>query len=286
MVTAAQRRAVVTDTRACRELSERRACRYLGLHRTPVRYQSRRAPPTALIARLHEIAAAKVRWGSPRLTWRLVRDGWHVNHKRIERLMREEQLLVPQRRRRKRVAMARVPTPVPTRADARWSMDFVRDTLVDGRPFRVWTVVDDATRECPFLLVARSLSAVRVVEALEMLRLVRGLPRVIVCDNGPEFVSQALDQWAEQRGVTLDFIRPGRPVENCFIESFNGKLRDECLNTHHFPTVAEARTVIEAWREEYNTARPHGSLGQRTPAEFAAQLREDEDAASLTTLRS
>lgn len=147
-------------------------------------------------------------------------------------------------------------------------------------------MIDDATRECPWLLVERSLPTARIVDALEMLRLVRGLPRVIVCDNGPPFVSQALDHWAEHRGVTLDFIRPGCPVENCFIEGFNGRLRDECLNTHHFRTLAEARSVMEAWREEYNTARPHSSLGRRTPAEFAAQCEDVITVGSHTTLRS
>lgn len=286
MVTAAQRRAVVADQCAVRGLSERRVCRYLGIHRSPVRYQRRRAPETALRARLRELAATKVRWGSPRLTWRLQREGWPVNHKRIERLMREERLLVRQRPRRKRVAVARIPTPTPTRPNERWSMDFVRDTLLDGRPFRVWTVVDDATRECPWLLVERSLSGTRIVEALEMLRLVRGLPRVIVCDNGPEFVSQAMDQWAEARGVHLDFITPGCPVENCFVESFNGRFRDECLSMHHFRSIPEARTVIEAWREEYNTDRPHSSLRRRTPSEFAAQFEDVITEGPLTTLRS
>ncbi len=286
MVTPAQRRAVVADTRACRELTERRACRYLGVDRALVRYAAPRDPQTALRTRLRELAASKVRWGSPRLTWRLRREGWPVNHKRIERLMREERLLVPQRRRRKRVAMARVPTPVPTQPDTRWSMDFVRDALIDGRPFRVWTVVDDATRECPMLLVERSLTGVRIAEALDWLQLIRGLPDVLVCDNGPEFVSQALDHWAERHGVTLDFIRPGHPVENCFIESFNGRLRDECLNIHHFRTLEEARTVIEAWRTEYNTERPHGSLGWQTPEGFAAQLEEETASTFITTLRS
>jgi len=284
-VTAPQRRAVVTDARTRRPLSERQACRYLGLHRAPIRYRSRREPPVALLARLRELAAQKVRWGSPRLTWRLRREGWGVNHKRIERLLRAERLLVPQRRGRKRAAVTRVPTPVPTRADERWSMDFVRDTLVDGRPFRIWTVVDDATRECPFLLVARSLPAPRVIDALETLRLARGLPRTLVCDNGPEFASQALDQWAADRGVSLDFITPGRPVENCFIESFNGRLRDECLNVHHFLTLAEARATIEGWRQEYNTGRPHGSLQGRTPSEFAAWLAEQVQDQTATTLR-
>lgn len=284
-MTAAQRRAVVADARAHHPLSERQACRYLGLPRTPIRYRPRRAPPVALVARLRELAAQKIRWGSPRLTWLLRREGWLVNHKRIERLLREERLLVPQRRGRKRAAVARVPAPVPTRADERWSMDFVRDTLVDGRPFRIWAVVDDATRECPFLLVARSLPAGRVVDALETLRLARGLPATLVCDNGPEFVSQALDQWATDRGVRLDFIRPGRPVENCFIESFNGRLRDECLNVHHFLTLDEARSTIECWRQEYNTGRPHGSLRGRTPSEFAAWLADQEQDNMTTTLR-
>ena len=286
MVTPAQRRAVVADARERRPLTERRACRYLGVHRALIRYPSQRDPQTALRARLCELASTKVRWGSPRLTWRLRREGWPVNHKRIERLMREEHLLVRQRPRRKRTAMARVPTPAPTAADTRWSMDFVRDTLLDGRPFRVWTVVDDATRECPMLLVERSLTGERVVEALEWLHLIRGLPDVIVCDNGPEFVSQALDHWATRRSVTLDFIRPGHPVENCFIESFNGRLRDECLNIHHFRTLDDARTVIEAWRTEYNTERPHGSLGWRTPEAFATELEQNTAGNFVTTLRS
>lgn len=286
MVTPQQRRAVVTETCTRRMLPVRRACRYFGIHRSLLQYQSCAPPQEALRARLGELAVAKPRWGSPRLTWRLRREGWPVNHKRIERLVREERLLVGQRPRRKRVTRTRVPTPVPTRPDQRWSMDFVRDTTGEGRPFRVWTLVDDATRECPLLVVDRSLPAARVVEALDALLLVRSCPAVIVCDNGPEFVSQALDQWASQHGVTLDFIRPGHPVENCFIESFNGKLRDECLSQHHFATLAEARDRIEQWRHEYNTDRPHGSLGDRTPAEFAARFTPEEGHSSTPILRS
>jgi putative transposase len=286
VVTPQQRRAVVTDTCHRRAVSVRRACRYFGIHRSLLQYRSGAPPQAALRARLRELAMAKPRWGSPRLTWRLRRDGWTVNHKRIERLVREERLLVGQRPRRKRAAQTRVPTPVPTRPDQRWSMDFVRDTTGEGRPFRVWTLVDDATRECPLLLVDRSLPASRVVDALDALLLLRGQPQAIVCDNGPEFVSQALDQWASCHGITLDFIRPGRPVENCFIESFNGRLRDECLNQHHFPTLAEARERIEQWRQEYNTERPHSSLGDRTPAEYAALFTPGEGHSSKTILRS
>ena len=275
-MTTAQRRAVVTDAQARRALPRTRACRFLGVHRSLVRYRPRRVPPAGLPERLRELAVAKPRWGSPRLTWRLRRDGWSVNHKRIERLLRVEGLLVGQRPRRKRAAQARVPAPVPTRPDERWSMDFLRDTLADGRPYRIWTLVDDATREAPLVLVDRSLPATRVVEALDTLLLVRGRPEAIVCDNGPEFVSLALDQWASEHGIRLDFIRPGRPVENCFIESFNGKLRDEGLNQHHFLTLAEAQQRIETWRQEYHTERPHQSLGQRTPAEYAALFTPPE----------
>jgi putative transposase len=272
VVTPAQRRAVVTEACTRRALPVARACRYLGVHRALLRYVPTRDPQDALCARVRELAVAKPRWGSPRLTWRLRREGWPVNHKRIERLIRVERLLVGQRPRRKRVAVTRVPAPVPTRPDERWSMDFVRDTLADGRPYRIWTLVDDLTREAPLLLADYSLPARRVIEALDVLLLVRGRPEAIVCDNGPEFVSLALDQWASDHGIRLDFIRPGHPVENCFIESFNGKFRDECLNMHHFASLAEAQAIIEEWRAEYHTDRPHRGLGQLTPAEYAASL--------------
>lgn len=280
MVTPSERRAVVTAMQAQHQLPLGRACRYLGVHRSLLRYQGRAVDDTPLCKRLSDLAEAKQRWGSPRLTWKLRREGWPINHKRIERLLRREHLLVGQRRRPKREAVARVPTPVPTRPDERWSMDFVRDTTAEGRPFRIWTLVDDCTRECPLLLVDRGLPACRVIEALDTLLLVRARPRAIVCDNGPEFTSLVLDQWAAAHEVHLDFIRPGHPVENCFIESFNGKLRDECLNTHHFQSLTEARTVIEAWRQEYNTERPHRGLGQRTPAEVAASFTPEEGLSS------
>jgi putative transposase len=252
---------MVLAMQAQHELALGQTCRFLGVHRALVRYTARRAPPIALVARLRTAAEQKPRWGAPRLTWLLRREGWTVNRKRIARLLRVERLLVGQRiRRRKRSAIVRVPTPIPQRPDERWSMDFVRDTLADGRPFRVWTLVDDLTRECPLLVVDRSLPARRVVEALDALLLLRGRPTTIVCDNGPEFVSLALDQWARAHQVRLDFIRPGRPVENCYIESFNDKLRDKCLNLRHFQSLTEARERLEQWRIEYNTARPHLGL--------------------------
>jgi len=285
VVTTAQRRAVVTEIRARRGLPLAQACRYVGVHRALLRYVPQRAEAPGLRGRLRDLAVTKPRWGSPRLTWRLRREGWAVNHKRIERLVRAEGLLVGQPARRKRAARTRVPAPVPCRPDERWSMDFVHDVLADGRPYRIWTLVDDATREAPLVLVDRSLPARRVIEALETLLLVRNRPQTIVCDNGPEFVSLALDQWASAHGIRLDFIRPGRPVENCLIESFNGKLRDECLNLHHFVSLAEAQTVIEAWREEYNTERPHRGLGQLPPAEFAALFTPEEGYSSSAVLR-
>lgn len=286
MVTPVQRRAVVTDAQTSRGLPLARACRYFGVHRALVRYVPRRVVPPGLTARLQELAVARPRWGSPRLTWRLRREGWVVNHKRIERLVRVEHLLVGRRARPKRVAQTRIPAPVPSRPDERWSMDFLRDTLADGRPYRIWALVDDATREAPLVLVDRSLPASRVIEALDTLVLVRGRPKAIVCDNGPEFVSLALDQWASTQGIRLAFIRPGHPVENCFIESFNGKLRDECLNQHHFLSLAEAQAGIEAWRREYHTERPHRGLGQRTPAEYAALFTPEAGLASTGILRS
>ena len=285
-MTPAQRRAVVTEVCTRRDLPVRRACRYLGIHRALIRYVAQRTELDGLRADLLAAAEAKPRWGSPRLTWRLRRDGWPVNHKRIERLLRVEGLLVGSRRRRKRVAERRGPRPVPTGPDQRWSMDFMTDVLEDGRPFRVWPLVDDATRECPVLLVDRSLPARRVIDGLEMALLLRRQPQAVVRDNGPEFTSQALDQWASDRGIALAFTRPGHPIENCFIESFNGRLRDECLNQHHFRSVAEARTIIELWRQEYNTDRPHQGLRQRTPAEYAALFTPAEDAHPPMILRS
>jgi putative transposase len=237
--------------------SERRACRWLGFHRSAVRYTPHRPDEQALRQRLRELAEEHPRWGSPRLIWRLYRlEG-----------------LAVRRRRRKRVAMPRVVMPTPTQPNERWSMDFVRDRLSDGRPFRALTLVDDCTRECPVIEVDLSLGSVRVVAVLERLAVTRGLPHTIVVDNGPEFQSRALDAWAHHRHVQLQFIHPGKPVENAFIESFNGKLRDECLNQHWFLSLADARRTIEAWRLSYNTARPHRALGTLTPSQFALQFQ-------------
>jgi putative transposase len=195
------------------------------------------------------------------------------NHKRIERIYRQEGLQVRRRKRKRvaRVASRRI-VEVPEAPNERWSMDFMHDSLMTGRQFKVLTIVDDFSKESPAPVVGRSIGGHHVADILERLGEERPLPREIVMDNGPEFTSLALDQWAHRRGIHLRFIKPGRPVENCFVESFNGRFRDECLNENWFVDMKDAKRKIEAWRVDYNTTRPHSSLGQLTPEEFLNQL--------------
>lgn len=202
----------------------------------------------------------------------LRREGWRVNRKRVRRLYRLDGLQLRMRvRRRKHIALHRGPAPVPAGPIERWSMDFVHDALADGRPFRILTVVDQWSRSSPLLEVGSRMSGRTVGEALDRVLVEGRRPRSITVDHGTEFQSRALEDWAYRRGVQLDFIRPGKPIENAFIESFNGRLRDECLNVHQFTSIADAQTKIEAWRLDYNQRRPHGSLGHLTPIEFIAQ---------------
>ena len=272
MVTAEQRRIAVTTAGATAGLSERRACRFTGFSRSSQRYRSCRPPDTELRSRLQELAARRRRWGYRQL-WRLLRrEGRRVNRKRVQRLYQEEGLQVRRRKRKRRAVVPRTPVPTPTRANERWSIDFVRDTLGDGRAFRALTIVDDCTRECPAIEVDVSLPGTRVVQVLDRLAAERGLPKAIVCDNGPEFAGQALDEWAHRRGVLLDFIEPGKPTQNPFVESFNGTLRDECLNEIWFVSLRDAQYTIEAWRLDYNRVRPHSRLRDLTPSEFAETL--------------
>jgi putative transposase len=269
VVTPTGRREVVGWLGEHHRVSERRACGLVGVGRSTCRYMSRRPRATALQARLLQWAAERPRFGYRRLYVLLRREGWAVNHKRVYRLYRAAGLAVP-RRKRKRIAVSqRLQLAVPRRPNERWSMDFMLDTLADGRTFRVLNVVDDFTRECVAIDVARSIPGPRVVRVLERLRAQRGLPAAIVLDNGSEFAGRVLDTWAYAAGVQLQFIRPGKPVENAFIESFNGKFRDECLNEHWFLNLAHAMSTIDAWRVDYNTVRPHSSLGNRTPDQFA-----------------
>ena len=273
-MTTKQRRQVVTHlVAAFPQSSERRACRLVSLSRSRWQYHSLRGDDALLRTRLRELAAAKPRWGYQQLHVLLRREGRMVNHKKVLRLYREEGLAMSRRRRKKHVAIARVPLPKPSARTERWSMDFVSDALFDGRPFRCFTLVDDFTRECPAIEVAHSLPAWRVIHVLERVGAERGLPKSIVCDNGPEFAGKALDRWAYEHGVTLQFIRPGKPIENAYCESFNGKLRDECLNANWFASLGDAQRVIEEWRCEYNEERPHKNLGRRTPAEFTKSLQ-------------
>lgn len=219
---------------------------------------------------IKRIAERHRRYGLPRIIWAVrVREGLKVNHKKIERIYVEEKLSLRLRRHKRRAAALRVPLPAPTRANQRWAMDFVFDVMFGGRRIKILTVIDVFTRECLALLVDSSIGGKRVVAALEQLAELRGYPEVITLDNGPEFTGRALDEWAHRRGVKLDFIRPGKPVENGFIESFNGRLRDECLNENQFVALPEVAVILESYRKEYNEERPHSALGGMPPTVFA-----------------
>jgi len=224
--------------------------------------------------RIRELAGSRVRYGYRRLTVLLRREGWVVNAKRVYRLYREEALQVQMGKSTKRAAHTRVPLPAAVRPNQRWSMDFVSDRLADGRWFRILTVVDQYTRECLCTYADRSQTGEKVVAQIKRLVALRGAPESITTDNGSEFAGQAMDIWARQAEVRLDFIRPGRPVQNGFIESFNGRLRDECLNGEIFFDLADARNKLEKWRHDYNHARPHSALAYMTPNEFAALLAQ------------
>jgi len=202
----------------------------------------------------------------------LKREGLVINHKRTERIYREEGLVLRKKRRRKGAAGSRVFMPPPKQNNERWSMDFVTDSIVTGRRFRALAIVDDYSRECPAIEVDTSLSGKRVVGVLDRLAEIRGLPQVITMDNGPEFTSRALDEWAYRKEVKLKFIRPGKPIENAYAESFIGRLRDECLNTNWFINLKHARDIIEEWRKDYNEVRPHSSLKGRSPKEYAEAM--------------
>lgn len=267
-MTARERRQVVGKVQAAVGISERRAVRFTGFSRSTIRYRSVKDPQDELRQAIRELADQHARWGYRFIYKILRRRGWLVNHKRVERLYRQEGLAVRRKGRKRR---SRTPRPVRvelSRPNERWAMDYVSDTLSNGRVFRCLTILDEHTRECLAIEVAHSIPAVRVIGVLERLRERRRLPDAIVVDNGPEFRSHAFDAWAYARDVKIDFIQPGKPVQNCFIESFNGTFREECLNQHWFLSLADAERTIEAWRTTYNELRPHSSLGDLTPREF------------------
>jgi putative transposase len=258
-------------TRVVREhgYSERAACRLVGVDRSAFRYERADRGDDALRHRLRDLAGQRRRFGYRRLAVLLRREGTAVNLKRVWRLYREERLSVRRRGGRKRALGTRAPMAVPRAADQRWSLDFVSDALADGRRFRVLCVVDDFTREALATVVDTSIGGARVARELDRLVAERQCPAMVVSDNGTELTSTAVLRWAEERGVEWHYIAPGKPQQNAFVESFNGRFRDECLNEHVFASLAEARRLIEEWRTDYNRSRPHGSLSGRTPEEFA-----------------
>ena len=266
----AKRRELVRHVRQAYQLSEKRACGLMRITRWSNRYQSRRDPQTELRIRLRDLAATRIRYGYRRLTVMLRREGWRVNTKRVYRLYREEALQVRTKKRVKSAAQVRITLPEATFVNQRWSMDFVSERLANGRWFRILTILDQYTRESLCTYADRSQTGEKVSEQLQRLIELRGTPESITSDNGSEFTSKAMDSWAHQAGVKLNFIRPGKPTENGHIESFNGRLRDECLNVEIFLDLADARSKLEKWRDDYNQQRPHSALVDRTPDEFAS----------------
>ena len=263
------------------QLSERHACGLVGISRSSARYEARRSGDQELRERLREKAGERRRFGYRRLHVMLRREGWTVNHKRVYRLYREEGLSVRKRKRKRVSRSERQPLLTPTGPNQLWCLDFVQDALSWGRKFRLLTVEDVFTREALAIEVDTSLSGVRVARVLERVVGERGAPAEITLDNGPELTSRALDQWAYERGVQLQFIDPGKPQQNGFIESFNGRLRDECLNEHWFLSLPHARSIVEEWRVDYNLKRPHSSLGNLTPEEFRLDYAKRLVAAGL-----
>ena len=282
MVTPAAERDAVAHLRTKFEMSERRACKTLGCSRMTVRYTTVRNDDASLRERMKAIAHERRRFGYRRLHVLLRREGYVVNHKRLFRLYREEKLAVRRRSGRKRAIGTRAPMLVPFAPNERWSLDFVSDQLTDGRRFRVLTVVDDCTRECLALVADTSLSGVRVARELDLLVTGRGKPKMVVSDNGSELTSNAILAWADDRHVDWHYIAPGKPMQNGFIESFNGRLRDELLNETLFTSLAQARVALKSWRADYNVNRPHSGLGWQTPVAFAQTFTPRRD----TALRS
>lgn len=272
MVTPSVRREVVTFLES-RGHTERRACELASLQRSTCRYVAKRRDDSKLLEKIRKLAEERPRFGYRRIHAMLCRRGLEVNRKRVYRIYRAAGLAVRRRKRRK----LRLDRPAPpmqvTRPNERWSMDFVHDYLADGRRIRTFNVVDAFTRECLGIEVDTSLPSARVVRTLDKLVWENGLPESLRVDNGPEFISVALDAWATQHGAKLDFIQPGKPTQNAHVESFNGRFRDECLSQGRFPTLARARAEIEMWRVDYNTERPHSALDYRTPKAFGDLVR-------------
>lgn len=282
MVTPTARRDAVDYAVQTYGISRRRGCGLMSLRRSSLYYEPVLPNDGALREAITDLAKKKRRWGVPRIVYRLRRDGWTDNHKRIERVYQEEGLQVRRRKGRKAHAGEREPLEKPTGPNQLWAMDFVSDALANKRKIKMLTIIDCYNRECVRIEVDTSINGTRVARVMEELRDQRGLPQKIVTDNGPEFAGKVLDAWAYARDVKLHFIQPGKPSQNGYIESFNGKLRDECLNEHWFMSLDDARNLIEEWRNEYNHERPHSALGGLSPvafmtAELPTALRHSSD---------
>jgi putative transposase len=266
------------------EVSQRRACSVLSVDRSSIRYRSSRPDDAALRTRLRELAAIRRRFGYRRLLVLLRREGIQMNHKKLRRLYAEERLQVKRRGGRKRALGTRAPLAVPQGANQRWSLDFLSDAFTDGRRFRILAVVDDFTRECLTLVADTSLSGARVARELDAVIAQRGRPSTCVSDNGTELTSMAILAWSQESGVEWHYTAPGKPTQNAFIESFNGRLRDELLNEVLFTSLAQARQALRAWKEDYNTVRPHSALGNIPPAIYAAISAPEKQRAGTLAL--
>ncbi|UHD43885.1 IS3 family transposase [Aureimonas altamirensis] len=282
MVGPVAKREAVAHLRAVMDLSERRACQIVGVDRKTVRYQSRRPPETELRGKLRDLANERRRFGYRRLFVLLRRDGELSGINRIYRLYREEGLTVRKRRARRRAVGTRAPILVEAKPNARWSLDFVHDQFACGRRFRVLNIVDDVTRECLAAIPDTSISGRRVARELTALITTRGKPGMIVSDNGTEFSSNAILAWSKDHKVEWHYIAPGKPMQNGFVESFNGRMRDELLNESLFLGLDHARSLIAAWVQDFNTRRPHSSLGYLTPTDFARTITATGSGAPLS----
>ena len=269
MVTPVARREAVGHLQAAYAVSQRRACRVVGTDRTSVRYRHRRADDVPLRERLRSLASERRRFGYRRLHILIRREGIQVNHKKLRRIYGEERLQVRRRGGRKRALGTRAPIALPNGPNQRWSLDFVSDQLTNGRRFRILAVVDDFTRECLCLVADTSLSGLRVTRELDAVIAVRGRPGTCVSDNGTELTSMAILRWCQETQIEWHYIAPGKPQQNAFIESFNGRLRDELLNETLFASLAHARATLASWRDDYNTVRPHSAIGNVPPAIYA-----------------
>lgn len=274
MVRPADRRQAVEHLGELMQMSERRACKVMMLHRSTRQYRPQPDRNGPLRNRLMELAAERTRWGHPMLHDKLIQEGWVVNHKRTWRLYREMKLSLRLKRRKKRLSHLRLVLPPTSRPNERWAMDFVFDRLENGGKLKCLTIVDLFTRQSLAIESDVSIGGHRVVHVLDDLKANGNFPETLVCDNGPEFTSRALDRWAYANGIKVHHIDPGKPTQNGHNESFNGKFRNECLDQNHFWNVADAKLKTEVWRKDYNTQRPHSSLGGKTPEAFAKQWQK------------